>query len=108
MNPRTHRTIRAIMHSYVAEGKKSKNKTNQINSLVRILDDIFRHEGTENLNAIGHRQIIGFWRRNDNADSSRYNMYLILNKFFSRLETGVTVPYPKKQDHLPKSRRAGY
>jgi hypothetical protein len=98
MHHQKHAEIRLIMHSYIAKGTKSLYKNRQMKRLFAAIEDIFKHEGTERLTAIGKRQLIGFWRRNNDSDKIRYEKYLILREFFSRSNPSITVPKPRPID----------
>lgn len=94
MHHKKYFEINQIMHTYVAKGTKSTYKKRQMKRLIAALEDIFNQEGTERINAIGRRQIIGFWRRNKDSDKIRYEKFLILREFFGRCNPSVTVPKP--------------
>lgn len=96
MHHQKHAEIRVVMHSYAAKGKKSAFKKIQMRRLIAILDDIFKHEHTENLDTIGKRQIVGYWRRTEQQTAkTRREKYNILVKFFSAYNVKITVPEPK-------------
>ncbi|MBD0788433.1 hypothetical protein HUO09_18910 [Vibrio sp. Y2-5] len=95
MHPQTHFRILQTMRSYTKKGKKSIYKKKQIKRLVTVLNDIFKNEGSEKLEAIGRRQIIGYWRRNTDSDKVRYEKYLIIRLFFEVFNSKISVPKPK-------------
>lgn len=97
MHHQKYAEIRKIMHTYIAKGTKSGYKKRQISRLFDALEDIFHAEGSERLDTIGRRQLIGFWRRNQDSDRVRYEKYLILREFFGRFNNRVTVPKPKSK-----------
>ncbi|MCL9777615.1 hypothetical protein M9196_23235, partial [Vibrio sp. S4B1] len=63
MHYRQVRHIYAVMSGYVTKGKKSAYKRKQMRRLIQVLDNIFLHESIGRIQAIGRRQIIGYWRR---------------------------------------------
>lgn len=95
MHHRTYFFIGQVMRTYTSKGRKSQYKKRQMKRLYLIFEDIFRAEGTERLEAIGRRQIIGYWRRNSDSEKVRYEKYLILRLFFEKFNVKVTVPKPK-------------
>lgn len=97
MHHHKYHEICKIMHTYTAKGTKSSYKKRQIRRLIDALQDIFGAEGTERLETIGRRQLIGFWRRNQDCEKVRYEKFLILREFFSRYNPKVSVPKPKSK-----------
>lgn len=98
MHAKRYHEINQIMHTYKSKGSKSIYKRRQMKRLIDALKDIFKHESTERIEAIGWRQLTGFWNRNTDSDRVRYEKYLILREFFSRCNAKVTVPKPKVRD----------
>lgn len=97
MHHKTHALIRQLMLPYSAKGKKSTYKKKQMNRLIAIIDNIFHHEGTQDLSSIGRKQLIGYWKRTENEQfETRRAKYTILKKFFALYNPKVTVPEPKK------------
>ncbi|MGR5318928.1 hypothetical protein [Vibrio sp. PNB22_1_1] len=96
MNGHTKKQILVIMAPYRKRGIAYRSK--QIQRLLLILDDIFRHEpyAAEQLHRIGRRQIIGYWQRtqHDSAQTRR-EKYAILKRFFDMANLKVTVPRPR-------------
>jgi hypothetical protein len=83
----------------MTKGRKSAYKRKQVLRLIRIFDDIFCHESTSRIDAIGRRQIIGYWRRHEHESyKTRMEKYHILTKFFASYEKTqhVTVPKPNR------------
>ena len=98
MHHKTHALVRQVMMPYTTKGKKSSFKKVQMKRLISVLDDIFQHEGMSDLNAIGKRQIIGYWRRTESeTDKTRREKYSILRRYFSLYNPTVQVPEPKKR-----------
>ncbi|MGR5261338.1 hypothetical protein ACPV5Q_15395 [Vibrio astriarenae] len=96
MNPNTHKQIMTVMASYNKKGIPFRRK--QIKRLLAIFNDIFSHEPKlgERLNAVGRRQIIGYWQRIKNeSDQVRREKYHILVLFYSRAHLNVKVPLPR-------------
>ncbi|QRG81509.1 hypothetical protein [Vibrio diabolicus] len=97
MHHQTHALIRQFMLPYFTKGKKSTYKNKQIRRLIAIIDNIFYYEGTQDLSAIGRKQLIGYWRRTESEQfETRRAKYVILRKFFALYNPKVTVPEPKK------------
>ena len=68
-----------------------------MNRLIATIDNIFHHEGTQDLSSIGRKQLIGYWKRTENEQfETRRAKYTILKKFFALYNPKVTVPEPKK------------
>jgi hypothetical protein len=85
------------MVEYTKKGKKSDFKKVQMKRLIAIIENIFEHEKCTELDAIGRRQMIGYWRRTETeTDKTRREKYSILKKFFALYNKKVTVPEPKK------------
>lgn len=96
MHNKTYGQINQIMLPYSSKGKKSAFKKKQIKRLISIFDDIFISEKSEDLRAIGKRQIIGHWRRiAHETDKTRKEKYSILKCFFSFYKPIFKVPRPK-------------
>ncbi|MEZ8196957.1 hypothetical protein [Vibrio cortegadensis] len=97
MHHKTNSFIRQIMITYSHKGKKSLYKKKQMKRLISILDDIFSHEGIQQLSIVGRKQLIGYWRRTEHEKyETRRAKYCILYRFFSLYNPQVTVPEPKK------------
>ncbi|EPX6970178.1 hypothetical protein ACW0W9_004817 [Vibrio parahaemolyticus] len=96
MHHQTHALIRQFMLPYSAKGKKSTYKKKQMKRLIAIIEDIFVHEGSEDLSAIGRKQLIGYWRRTECEQlETRRAKYIILCRFFSIYNRKIKVPKPK-------------
>lgn len=99
MHHKTHALIRQIMSNYIKKGKKSTYKQKQIKRLIAIIDDVFENEKMNQLDAIGRKQLIGYWRRTENqTEETRRAKYTILKKFFELYNAKVTVPIPKAKN----------
>lgn len=100
MHNQTFKKIHLAMHEYTAKGTKSGYKKKQMKRLVSIFEDIFENEQDSRLEAIGRRQIIGFWRRTEHeANKTRLAKYQILKRFFESFNKRVTVPKPKTEGY---------
>lgn len=100
MHSKTYALIRMTMVEYIKKGSKSTYKKVQMKRLIAIIENIFEHEKCTDLNAIGRRQIIGYWRRTTHeSDKTRREKYTILKIFFALYSPQVTVPEPKKTEH---------
>ena len=96
MHSKTYALIRMTMVEYIKKGSKSSYKKVQMKRLIAIIENIFEHERCTDLNAIGRRQIIGYWRRTSHeSDKTRREKYTILKKFFEMYNGKVTVPQPR-------------
>lgn len=96
MDSKTYALIRVTMVEYIKKGSKSSYKKVQMKRLIAIIENIFEHEKCTDLNAIGRRQIIGYWRRTSHeSDKTRREKYTILKKFFEMYNGKVTVPQPR-------------
>ncbi len=97
MHSKTYALIRMTMIEYIKKGSKSSYKKVQMKRLIAIIENIFEHEKCTDLNAIGRRQLIGYWRRtSQESDKTRREKYTILKKFFEIYNVKVTVPQPKE------------
>ena len=96
MDSKTYALIRMSMIDYIKKGTKSSYKKVQMKRLIVIIENIFEHEKCTDLNAIGRRQIIGYWRRTSHeSEKTRREKYTILKKFFEMYNGKVTVPQPR-------------
>jgi hypothetical protein len=96
MHSKTYALIRMTMVEYIKKGSKSTYKKVQMKRLIAIIENIFEHEKCTDLNAIGRRQIIGYWHRTSHeSDKTRREKYTILKKFFEMYNGKVTVPQPR-------------
>lgn len=97
MHHQTYAFIHQCMLPYTKKGKKSLYKKKQMKRLIAIIDDIFQHEGMAQLDSIGKRQLIGYWRRTEHEQfETRRAKYTILKIFFALYHPKVRVPIPKK------------
>lgn len=95
MHPKQINEIYQEMSSYVRKGKKSAYKKKQMNRLITILEDIIKNEPICNLNAIGRKQIIGYYKRRQQESYKTLNeKYQILNKYMTVKNPQVKVPKP--------------
>jgi len=98
MSPESFQAIEMAMHIYRRRGATEYRKR-QYKRLLNALKDIFDHEPNchGNINRIGRRQIIGYWRRHEHLSQKvRIEHYRVLNEFFDQLEIQVAVPKPKQ------------
>ncbi len=96
MHSKTYALIRMTMVEYIKKGSKSSYKKVQMKRLIAMIENIFEHEKCTDLNAIGRRQIIGYWRRTSHeSDKTRREKYTILKTFFEMYNGKVTVPQPR-------------
>ena len=96
MDSKTYALIRMTMVEYIKKGSKSSYKKVQMKRLIAIIENIFEHERCTDLNAVGRRQIIGYWRRTSHeSEKTRREKYTILKKFFEMYNGKVTVPQPR-------------
>lgn len=97
MHHKIYAKVMLFMLPYHSKGKKSTYKKKQLRRLIAILDDIFQHENMSDLDAIGRRQLIGYWSRTENeTHETRRAKYTILKMFFQLYNPKITVPNPKK------------
>lgn len=87
MTPKTHRTVISLMHSYKRTGSKVYRKK-QVSRLMSMLNNIFEHEQiqTNELQQLGRKQMIGFWRRHEHlSEKTRKEYWLISHLLFEQL-----------------------
>ena len=95
MHHKVYGQIHLTMMPYTTKGKKSSYKKKQMKRLVAILEDVFRHENTQDLNSIGRKQLIGYWRRTEHEKiNTRREKYMVLKRFFELYNPKITVPMP--------------
>lgn len=96
MKRNTYKQVCAVMAFYLKKGIPYRKK--QMKRLLAILEDIFEHEPylNEELDRIGRRQIIGYWRRTEGeSNNTRQEKYQILRLFFQVANLKGHVPWPK-------------
>ena len=98
MSPESFKIIEIAMHIYRRRGATEYRKR-QYKRLLGALKDIFEHEPNcyGNINKVGRKQLIGYWRRNEHISQKvRIEYYRVLSDFFEILDTQIRVPKPRK------------
>lgn len=103
MNADTYKTLKHLLHYYKRTGSKAYRKK-QVVRLVFMLNNIFEYEkiSSNQLNALGRKHIIGFWRRHQNlSEKTRKEYWAITNVLFEQLgKPRPPLPKPSKNEEV--------